>query len=210
MTIDELIADLISRQALIVHCSRQGKGDEMDPTKLYPNDLHTATKVCGQGKALSCSVIWPSHSHTFGQIGIVLVPKSIASVTSVNESDSGSYVDANGERVGLGEDLSRESLERTFSHSQSYNEWTICDAVTVGIYVDNPNPVVSRIFSSASFPGLPPEYAPQGINAGVKISRLEVVADFPDLPIYALGADSILKLNVASDAFEPVSAATIY
>ena len=39
MTDTELLAELAKRKALIVHCSRAGKGDERIGGLLFPNDL---------------------------------------------------------------------------------------------------------------------------------------------------------------------------
>ena len=68
----ELLAELSMRKALIVHCSRPGKADEGADALLFPDGLRNAIEVCGkQGKAPSCSVIWPGHMETFGAVGIV-------------------------------------------------------------------------------------------------------------------------------------------
>lgn len=103
MPYEELIDLLSSRNALIVHCSRPGKGDEGLNGRLFPNDLRDAIKVCETGVGdVSCSVIWPGHCKTFGSIGIVLKPRSIAAITSAHPTDAGTVRDTNGRRTGLG------------------------------------------------------------------------------------------------------------
>lgn len=75
MNYEDLIAKLRQQRALIVHCSRPGQGDKAPDTPLFPEDLSYAMKICAeQNKELCCSVVWPRHIETFGDVGIVLKP----------------------------------------------------------------------------------------------------------------------------------------
>ena len=81
MTDAELLTALEQRKALVIHCSRPGKGDEGINGLLFPEDLRKATDICAnQSKELCCSVVWPGHTATFGDVGIILKPRSTASV----------------------------------------------------------------------------------------------------------------------------------
>ena len=55
---------------------------------LFPDDLKCANQICTSGRGdLSCSVIWPGHQETFGAVGIILTPRTTASITSVSPTD---------------------------------------------------------------------------------------------------------------------------
>jgi hypothetical protein len=70
VTYAELIAKLTKRKALIVHFSRPAKGDEGIDGLLFPDDLQRAIYICGkESKELCCSVIWPQHVKSFGDVG---------------------------------------------------------------------------------------------------------------------------------------------
>lgn len=58
-------------------------------------------------------MIWPGHCKTFGSIGIVLKPRSIASITSAHPTDAGTVRDTNGRRTGLGTPYSRQAVTDT-------------------------------------------------------------------------------------------------
>ncbi|MCS5601887.1 MAG: hypothetical protein NZ734_06755 [Paracoccus sp.] len=110
MTKDELLELLKARKALIVHCSRPGKADEGLGGLLFPDDLKNAIEMCAnEGKELSCSLIWPAHTHTFGAIGIILKPRSTASIASISPDDAGTAYDS-----VTGTPFSRHAVEETF------------------------------------------------------------------------------------------------
>jgi hypothetical protein len=137
MTDTELLAELAKRKALIVHCSRPGKGDEGIGGLLFPNDLQNAIGICAkESKELCCSVVWPEHIETFGAVGIILRPCSIKSITSICTVDGGTHVDPEtGKRVGKGSPFSGQGVIDTFAKATDYNEWNVQDADTMGIFV---------------------------------------------------------------------------
>ena len=137
MTYDELIDELVARKVLIVHCSRPGKADLGPDGLLFPCDLHNAIDICAnQGKELCCSVIWPGHVETFGDVGIILKPRSTASVTSICTTDGGTWFDPRvGKRLGGGDPFSSQTVIDTFMKATTYNEWNVRDADTIGIFV---------------------------------------------------------------------------
>ena len=136
MMYEYFINDIVNRNALIVHCSRPGKGDT-EGKNLFPEDMKIAIDILSNTeRELSCSVIWPGHNKTFGDVGIIIKPKNIESVVRVNSSDAGTYYDINtGKRNGLGKPLNKESMLDTFVNSTDYNEWVIKNSDTIGIYV---------------------------------------------------------------------------
>jgi hypothetical protein len=156
MTDNELIDLLKERNALIVHCSRPGKGDVGADGLLFPEDLRNAIHICAnENRELSCSLVWPEHVKTFGAIGIVLRPRSVASITSISPHDSGTHFDALGKREGGGALFSAEAVDETFANSVDYNEWTVTDADTTGIFVNLSEPLeVAKIFDLFSGPEL--------------------------------------------------------
>jgi hypothetical protein len=63
MTDAQLLEELAKREALIVHCSRPGKGDEGIDGLLFPEDLQKAIDLCAnRSTELCCSVVWPGHT----------------------------------------------------------------------------------------------------------------------------------------------------
>ncbi|MEY8095823.1 hypothetical protein AB9F29_00150 [Falsihalocynthiibacter sp. S25ZX9] len=123
MTDAELIQELIVRKALIVHCSRPGKGDEGISGLLFPDDLRNAIEKCADENAeLCCSVIWPGHLETFGDIGIILK----AALDGFHNDDQyyrwGTFLDPTTDRrVGDGASFSRNAVEETFEQATDYN-----------------------------------------------------------------------------------------
>lgn len=89
MDIDQLISNLKSKEALIVHCSRSGRGNELKPNPLYPNDLKDTMRDLSTGgvRPVSCSVVWPAHQHTFGEIGIIVKPRHDKEIVRLNTGD---------------------------------------------------------------------------------------------------------------------------
>lgn len=206
MTYDELLNSLTSRNALIVHCSRPGKGDEGINGLLFPDDLKNANNICGnQHKDLSCSLVWPAHTKTFGAVGIILKPRSTASITSISPADSGtSYDPMTGKRTGGGEPFSRQAVEDTFAKANDYDEWTVTDADTVGIFVNLREPlVVAQVVSFKNIPGYDssmPDMGPTVVQ--VELPLKDVISAFPDLPVYGYLGTEIIEIGI--------DAATIY
>ena len=143
MTYEDLIEILTKRKALIVHCSRPGKADEGPKGLLFPDDLKNATDICANHhKDLSCSVVWPEHIKTFGAAGIILRPRSTASIMSICNSDAGTWIDPRtGKKHGGGAPFSAQTVNDTFANPTDYNEWTVTDADTVGIFINFHEPL---------------------------------------------------------------------
>ena len=197
MTDDELTELLICRSALIVHCSRLGKSSLCADELLFPADLRKAIDVCAnESGELSCSLVWPEHVKTFGAIGIVLRPRSVASIKSISPYDSGTQFDRRGKRKGAGVPFSAEAVDNTFANSVDYNEWTVTDADTIGIFVN-----CSERCEVAKICRLPmdPDYdadllGPAVVVGPVLITPQEVMAAFPGLPLYAYCQGSMVEI----------------
>ncbi len=200
MTYDELLSLLTSRNALIVHCSRPGKGDEGINGLLFPDDLKNAINICGkEQKVLSCSLVWPAHAKTFGAVGIILKPRSTASITSISPADSGtSYNPMTGKRTGGGEAFSQQAVEKTFAKANDYNEWTVMDADTIGIFVNlRESLMVAQAVSFKDIPGYDSSMPDMGSTVGqVELTLKDVISAFPDLPVYGFQGTEIVKIGI--------------
>lgn len=201
MTFLELKAELAARNALIVHCSRPGKGGELKPTPLYPADLRaTIGDLDANKREACCSVIWPGHEETYGDIGIVISPRSLASIESIHAGDGGSSWDeASGRRIGLGKPFSAEGVQQTFFQSVGHNEWVIRDADVVGLYVNLAAGTMQIARELPAPAGLPAHLAEPAIFPD-DISFNELREDFPLLPIYVFEAGT-LRQRIANNPY---------
>jgi hypothetical protein len=185
MTYEDLIAELVERRALIVHCSTVAKEGSDSP--LFPEDMRTAVAVLDAGQVqLSCSVVWPGHQHSYGAVGIVVRPRSIASITSLKPYDAGSIRDSStGSLRGDGVGFSGQAVAETFEGSVGYNEWTVGDADCVGIFVNRLEPLtVAAQVEWRDVPGSDPSmWDRDPVMGEVGITYDEIARLFPDLPI---------------------------
>jgi hypothetical protein len=203
MNDDELIELLNQRRALIVHCSRPGKGDVGEDGLIFPKDLQTAINICAnESRELSCSLVWHAHVKTCGAIGIILRPRSVASIISVSPHDSGTSFDGTGKRAGSGVPFSRDTVEQTFVNAQDYNEWTVTDADTIGIFINLHEPLeVAREVSFADVPGYDPSMGDRGTIIGpVRITLKEVIDAFAPLSVYGFLGTEIVKIDIDAGA----------
>lgn len=192
MTLIDLMDTLRQHRALIVHCSRPGKGNVRDEEPVFPDDLRRAMDGAAHSTGgLSCSVVWPAHTHTFGSIGIILRPRSARSVSEICFADAGSYRDTvTGRRQSHGlvsQPLSAQAVAETFVNAAGYNEWIVDDADTVGIFVNLRQPplLVPKRISVGGYPESP---QPQ------EITIEEVASEFAPLPVFAFSGPDIIQL----------------
>lgn len=198
MTHDELLAELVLRKALIVHCSRPGKGDEGADALLFPDDMLKAIRLCdADTKEICCSVIWPGHVQTFGDVGIILKPRSTMAITMISTTDGGTSVDpSSGRRIGLGVPFCREAVSDTFANSTDYNEWNIDAADTVGIFVKcGAVPQVASRFSITEVPGYDPIMGSGSILGPRNLELNEIKTAFPDLPVLMIADGEIRTIE---------------
>ena len=208
MTDDELIGLLTERKALIVHCSRPGKEGKGVDGLLFPADLKNAVEICAKDhKELSCSLVWPTHVKTFGAVGIILKPRSSKSIASISPIGAGTSCDPDtGKRRGGGVPFSGPAVHDTFANATDYNEWTVTDADTVGIFI---NPYerlqVAKVVDVTKMRGYDPAIAPmiQRNPVGAEdISIKEIVTTFPGLAVYSYWSRELIKIVDAADIYD--------
>ena len=181
MTVEDLIETLRQRRALIVHCSRPGKGRcNGDEEPVFPDDLRQAMDGAARSTGgLSCSVIWPAHARTVGSVGIILRPRSAQSVSSRSASTTpaptatGSQENAAPTPRSLSHS-SAKAVADTSSNAAGYNEWIVDDAETVGIFVNlqqPPPPLVPRRISVGGHPPSPQPAAYQHRRGRLGVRR---------------------------------------
>jgi hypothetical protein len=170
--------------------------------RVFPDDLRYAVEICGrQNKELSCSVIWPGHVQTFGDVGIVLVPRSTDSVSSVSPTDSGTVIlDATGGRDGNGSPFSAQSVSATFRESTGYNEWTVKDAETVGIFVcPKAQLQIAKRMSIKDAHGYDPamdaSMDSDDFIGSANVTPAQVAEIFSYLPVYTIAGEDILMFE---------------
>lgn len=219
MNFDELINKLVQQEALIIHCSRPGKSDEAtldfegarEPRPLYPDDLFQAKKIIGDTQpGLSCSVVWPAHQMAYGNIGIVVRPKTINSIVEISKNDAGSGIDqTTGMTKGGGVPYSRKAVLDTFVEPKHYNEWIVTDAETVGIFVTLGVqlcvPAWSKVEDIEGYdPSMPMAGIPDEVIVPSIIHLDQVLREFSDLPILGYSAGKLVKIcsNVDVEAFD--------
>ena len=151
---------------------------------------------------------------TFGAIGMVLRPRSVASITSISPHDSGTHFDSLGKRQGGGVPFSAEAVDETFANSVDYNEWTVTDADTIGIFVNLSEPLeVAKIFDLSADPNYDAAVmGPAAVIAAGPVSLQEVMAAFPGLPLYAYHQGGMTEIcdGASGLSTQPVSAADLY
>lgn len=184
MRIEEVMAELGRRHAIIVHCSRPGRSGEMgSPPPLYPDDLRSTIWDLAQGgvRPVSCSVVWPAHQDTFGSVGVIVAPRTITDIKTMHPTDAG-FSEAGG---GFGDPPSPAAVADTFANSVGHNEWVITGGEVTGIFVD----MDGSLEVAKRMP--PPDDLPEELREDIgevvvahPILLAEVQEDFPDLPIY--------------------------
>jgi len=170
----DLIEELKSRSALIVHFSHHGN---MREAGMFPNDLQDTIQNV-ENWTLSCCVVWPDHKMSLpGSVGVVLRPRSLGSIVSVREIDSGSSTQENGEDWGFGLPLTRESFAGSFAvPAGEYNEWRVRDFDVVAVYVDGKPLGKKRSVTMIND-------VPLDTIAPVPVSFEELSGAFPGLPV---------------------------
>jgi hypothetical protein len=205
MTLHELMQQLIGRDALIVHCSQPARhgggqryggigGDDL----IFPNDLLNAIEAVGGTGELCCSVVWPDHLETYGSVGIVLRPRSTASIRSLSTVDAGSSWDeSTGRRRTGGDPFSAQAVADTFANAAGYNEWTITDADCLGIFVHPTNPMqVATRVEPEKIDGYDPSAVAVGSTlVATTIDLDDVVRLFPGQPIFTFHNGRIVQME---------------
>lgn len=148
-------------------------------------------------------MIWPAHVETFGDVGIVLRPRSVASIISISPIDAGSHYDpATGKREERGVPFSGSAVRNTFATATVYNEWTVTNADTIGIFINPCGPLqVAKVVDATKMPGYDPSIMSAELVAAADISIEEIVAALPGLPVYSYCGRELIKIVDAADIY---------
>jgi hypothetical protein len=204
MTLSDLLRILKSQDAFIVHCARSNRGGEMKSNPIYPNDLRDTKRDLdiGSGRSVSCSVVWPAHQDTFGEIGIIVRPRVVGEIVRLSTGDAGTLEGGD----GGGEPLSHASVGRTFTNSTSHNEWVLTGGEVVGIFLNfDMGLYVARMLDIP--PGISVEDAKAlGVTPAlypVKIAVPEIAGDFPDLPLFGFVDGLLMEIDATGNPVAP-------
>jgi len=162
----------------------------MDPLRpIFPEDMRRAM-VMREELNLSCVVVWPGHRMSLpGSVGVIFKPKC-ANVHSVSNSDSGSTTLADGTDGSLGRPLTQKTLAATFDVQPGhYNEWRVCGAEVIGIFVDDPRNISVKKELVFDVGG----EMVRSIAAD-PIALAEVFSAFPTCPIYTMGTTGLVEI----------------
>lgn len=200
-SLDSVVDLLANWGGLVVHFSgTPPMGDGIVCGNLYPKDLHHCISGAAQG-GLSCSVIRSddhydvtngNHPTCVGSIGVIVRPRSAASIVWAQAADLGTHKDSTLIRVSGYEhlDLSLEDLALSLTGRQSnrYNEWVVRDYDVIGIFAIPPFHFWARQDIN-SVPGSAemPEYLKLDDTYGPSRSSLDaIVNEFAPLPIVTI------------------------
>lgn len=181
MTYENLLWFLRTTPALIVHFSHHAK---MREGGTYPNDL-LGVIANSRVWSLSCCLITPMHRMSLpGSIGLVLRPRSLSSIVSVKNDDSGSMSLGGDAEGSLGERLTAEAARRSLDvPAGEYNEWRVRDSEVVAVYFEEPLAAKQRVCVQADGVFLGEDIA------SVPIALSEVHKAFVDLPVLTRSPD---------------------
>jgi hypothetical protein len=166
-TVTQLNAMLQYYSALIVHFSGQPRGS--GAVAHFPHDLEYAMANAGSCR-LACSTVRPRDSfdpgtlrNATGSVGLVLAPRTNASLLDVWHTDAGSS------RGRIVREVTLNECEQTIVNRVGYNEWAIMDFDVLGLFAVDPLQV----------DGL--QQVPDGYG-GTIISSVPVDVDLTNLP----------------------------
>lgn len=177
---------LTAQNAVIVHFSHFA---QMGHAVEFPDDLHHAVNAFAN-ETRSCCAITPRHQMSLpGSVGVIFTP-TFEQVLSVLAHDSGSS-DFGGEENSGGNPPTEQSIVESFCAPYGgYNEWRIRGAKPIGIFVDDPNNITVKKKQEFSFNGEHIE------TFGCESISLSLVrSSFPDLEIFTMGPDGLVKIS---------------
>ena len=181
MTYEDLLWFLRTPPALIVHFSHYAK---MRNGGVYPNDL-LGVIANSRTWSLSCCLITPAHTMALpGTIGLVLRPRSLSSIVSVRNIDSGTMSLGGDQEGSLGEPLTAETARGSLDvPAGEYNEWRVRDSEVVGVYYEAPLAAKRRVCLESEGVFLGEDIASSPVAMG------EVHETFVDLPVLTRSSD---------------------
>lgn len=200
MTLSDLLTILKANDAVIVHCARSNRAGEIYPKPIYPDDLKQTTTdlAAGNVRTVSCSVVWPAHQHSFGEVGIVIRPRNVGEIVRLNVGDGGTLEDGQ----GFGAPLSLASVNNTLSHSVGHNEWTLTGGDVVGVFLNlEMGLYVAQMGSPPA--GVPAHLAGPPMPEPVLVSPSRIAADFPGLSLFGFVGGVLTEIDPSGTPLAP-------
>lgn len=100
-------------------------------------------------------------------------------------------------------------MHDTFANATRYNEWTVTDADTIGIFINfHERLQVAKITNPTDIPGYDPSMSailgsgPMVVAADISLK--EIIAEFPTLRVYSYCGTEIIEIGIdARDLYQP-------
>ncbi|MCG5248221.1 hypothetical protein [Methylorubrum extorquens] len=179
--------------ALIVHFSGMPRGS--GATAYYPNDLEYAVANTTATR-LACSTVKPydvfgpsQSSNATGSVGIILAPRTNASILDVWPTDAGSS------RSRIVRYVTLQECEDTITQRVGYNEWAVTDYEVLGLFVMDPMQVVGFQKLPDGFGGT----VDMPVPVDVDLTALPPVLS--KLPVFTFSAGLIAKAVPHNDLY---------
>jgi hypothetical protein len=194
---DFLIRDFLSsRGALLVHFSTiMARRQDL----VFPADLRNAITLRGAPLSFSTIEVGDTNPHAGkggaeGSVGMLVDLGPNSTVVSVSPGDSGSiYDEKTGDGGSLGLPPTPENCAKSLDKRAPSNEWNVKDYVPIGIFILPPI-VVRQVVDVAG----------DAVPCEVELGRDQVIALFPDQPIFTTDDKTFLKFDRATNRWKPV------
>ena len=152
---------------------------------------------------LSCSLVWPTHTMSLiWSVGLVLRPRSLASIVGVLASDAAYSTVHGGAEQGDGKPLDEGSFDGSMAVAPGgYNEWRVRESDAVGVYAESGELALAakklgRITDETELE--------VGQTIGIETITVEEVHEaFPDLPVYTRQGERIVATRIPASVVYP-------
>lgn len=166
----------------------------------FPDDLHHAISS-SESETRSCCAVCPNLRMDFpGSVGVMFKPK-LSQVISVSSSDSGSS-DFGGEEGSLGHAPTEQTiLDSLCVPEGGYNEWRVCGAEPIGIFIANPDAILVKkelVMELNDEMALALGQARITEIGSIPISLQDVRAAFPSMSVFTMGGEGLELLPSAA------------
>lgn len=185
-TLIELYAMLRLSNSLIVHFSGQPRGTGAQ--EFFPADLEHALSNSNSDR-LACSTVKPgdkfgsgASKNATGSVGLVIAPRTTASVLDVWPTDGGS------QRRRISRDVTLEECQNSISNRICYNEWAITNYDVIGMFAIAP----LQVDGLSNMPDGLGNETPTVVPLDVDLDKLP--SSLAALPIYTFSDQCISKI----------------
>jgi hypothetical protein len=148
----------------------------------YPDDLEYALTHTMDTR-LACSTVKPydlfgegPSKNATGSVGIILAPRSTASILGVWPTDAGSS------RARIDRPVTLQECENIITNRGGYNEWGVTDYEVIGLFVIDPLQVTGTQKMEVGFGGTVDTTVP------VDVDPANLPPGLSELPVYAFSA----------------------